>query len=179
MAFADYLDLRTAVIEQVGNPVIVDVFDRLTKLAEVYLTRNLRMSQQILETTLTISGGVGELPDDFAEIFGVYDLLGHEENQLTLQDLQDERGRDGEYKLQYYAKIPTISGSMTASNWLLEDHPDVYLYAVAYEAAKHLRDAESAEVFRALREDAVTDARSSDHRTRYSRTRVRVRGCTP
>ena len=179
MAFADYLDLRTAVIEQVGDASVVDVFDRLTKLAEVYLTRNLRMSQQLSETDLVVSGGVASLPDDFAETFGVYDRNGYEINQQTLQDLQGDTSRDGTYTLQYYAKIPTLTGAPTNSNWLLEAHPDVYLYSVAYEAAKHLRDTESAQAFMALREDAVFDARGSDHRTRYSRTRVRVKGCTP
>lgn len=180
MAFADYLDLRTAVIEQVGAVEIADVFDRLTKLAEVYLTRNLRMSQQLQETTLTVSGGVANLPDDFAETFGVYDAQGREINQKTLQDLQDDQGSgDGDYTFQYYAKIPTLTTSPTTSNWLLEAHPDVYLYSVSHEAAKYLRDAQATEVFRGLREDAVFEARAVDTRTRYSRTRVRVKGCTP
>lgn len=179
MAFSDYLDLRTAVVEQVGNADIADVFDRLTKLAENWLERNLRMQQQLAETNVIVSGGVATLPTDIVEVFGVYDQSGVEINQLTVQDLQDELSQDGTYLLQYYAEIPTLTTSMTTSNWLLENYPDVYLYAVSYEAARHLRDVEAAQVMRQMRDDAVVSARGSDHRSRYSRTRVRVAGVTP
>lgn len=179
MAFSDYLDLRTAVIEQVGNADIADVFDRLTKLAETWLTRNLRMYPQLAEVQAIVTDGEADLPDDVAEVFGIYDQSGREVKQKTLQDLQDEVLADGVYRVQYYAKIPTLTASMATSNWLLEQYPDVYLYAVAYEAARHMRDAEMAQVMMQLREDAVANARGADHRARYSRVRVRVAGVTP
>lgn len=179
MAFADYLDLRTAVIEQVGNPSVVDVFDRLTKLAENWLTRNLRMQQQLTETNVIVTNGIAALPDDLSEIFGVYDQRGIEVNQKTVQDLQDDPLADGVYRVQYYAKIPTLTASMTTTNWLLQNYPDVYLYAVSYEAARHLRDIEAAQVMLQMRDDAVMNARGADHRTRYARSRVRVAGVTP
>lgn len=180
MAFTDYLDLRTAVIEQVGTADIADVFDRLTKLAESWLTRNLRMYQQLVEIQVVFTDGEATLPDNFVEIFAVYDENGEEANQKTLQDFQNDPSKsDGQYTIQYYSKIPTLTTSPTTTNWLLEAYPDVYMYSVAYEAAKHLREAELANIMRGMREDAVFDARTSDHRARYSRTRVRVKGVTP
>lgn len=180
MAFADYLDLRTAVIEQVGSPDITDVFDRLTRLAEAWLTRNLRMSQQLQEVQVVVTSGIADLPADFAEMFGLYDQRGNEINQKTLQDLQNDTSfPDGVYRIQYYAKIPTLTTSMTNTNWLLEAYPDVYLYSVAYEAARHMRDADMAQAMRQLREETVMNARAADHRARYARARVRVVGPTP
>ena len=36
--------------------------------------------------------------------------------------------------------LPTLSGDLTASNWLLESYPDVYLYAAAVEGGVHAFD---------------------------------------
>lgn len=181
MAFADYLDLRTAVIEMVGKPDIADVFDRLTKLAETRLNRELRMRQQVVETTVTITAGSAPLPSDYAEIIGVYDQSGREFLTKTLQDVQDDDTTvsDGEYGLQYYAKLPTLTTNPTTTNWLLSEYPDLYLYAVGHEAARHVRDVELIEVTGGLRQQALDEASGNDDASRWARARVRVKGPTP
>lgn len=190
MAFSDYLDLRTAVVEMVGDAGIADVFDRLTKLAEARFNRDLRTRFQVSQVTLTVSGGVAALPGDFAEAIGVYDAQGREYIGQTLQmqragrsyyslDGSLLRGPDGDVTLEYYAKIPTLTDRMEASNWLLEQYPDAYLYGVSVEAAKYRRDVDGARALEAMREMAVSDIRADDSRARYSRARVRVKGPTP
>lgn len=194
MAFTDYLDLRTAVLEQVGDTSLSDVFDRLTKLAEARLNRELRLSDQITETTLTISGGSAALPSDFLEMIGVYNGSGYE---YVAQPSQANRttgpqsyygieggnlvtkGPDGDRTIQYYAAIPTLTTSLTTTNWLLAKYPAVYLYAVAFEAAKHKRDAELAGQMGGLMNDEISAARADDDRKRYARARVRVQGVNP
>ena len=190
-AFADYLDLRTAVIELVKRPDITDVFDRLTQLAESYLNRELRVRKQVTNLAVTVSNGSAGLPSSFREMIGLYDLNGYE---LVQQPLQGQRpigvgyyalenyllfAPDGEYTAQYYAKLPTITDSMTDKNWVLTEYPEVYLYAVAVEAAKHVRDAELLPVVTGYRDEAIAGLRADDNRARYSRARVRVQGCTP
>lgn len=190
MAFSDYLDLRTAVVEMVGDADIVDVFDRLTKLAEARFNRDLRTRFQVSQVTLTVAEGVAALPGDFAEAIGVYDAQGREYIGQTLQmqragrsyyslDSALLRGPDGDVTLEYYAKIPTLTDRMEASNWLLEQYPDAYLYGVSVEAAKYRRDVDGARALEAMREMAVSDIRADDSRARYSRARVRVKGPTP
>jgi hypothetical protein len=90
-AFADFIDLQTAVVEHVRNPSIADVFPRLVKLAEVGFNRRLRCREQISTATVTISGGAGVLPADMAEIIGVYDAAGMEYIAQPLQAVVDER----------------------------------------------------------------------------------------
>jgi len=181
MAFADYLDLRTAVIEMVGKPDIADVFERLTKLAESRLNRVLRMQQQITETTITLTSGSATLPSDFAELIGVYDANGSEFITKTLADIQDDDTTvaDGTYNIQYYAKLPTLTASHTTTNWLLSEYPDVYLYAVGHEAARQVRDVELIEATGGMRMEAIDEARGNDEAARYSRARIRVKGPTP
>ena len=191
-AFADLLDLRTAVVEQVGRPDIADVFPRLVKLAEAHMSRNLRTRAQVTSTTLTFVSGVASVPADFAEAIGLYDANGYEYVQQPLQQVKTRawyysmnasqflvNGFEGDLTLEYYATIPTISGSMTDTNWLLARYPGVYLDGVAYEASKHVRDAEMGKAMRQLYQMELDDAAADDFGARYSRARVRVAGMTP
>lgn len=194
MAFADFLDLRTAVLEQVGRTDIADKFPRITKLAEARLDRDLTCREQVTETTLSFVDGAAALPSDFGAAIGLYDANGLEYVQQPLQAVQSVVGRcyyavDGanivasgapeDLTLQYYAKIPTITGSLTSTNWLLEKYPSLYLYAVSFEAAKSIRDLELAADMKALYGGELGDVEAYDARQRYSRARVRVQGPTP
>jgi hypothetical protein len=192
MAFSDYIDLRTAVIEEVGTADISDVFDRLTKLAEARLNRKLRSRYQITSTPMIVASGSDSLPSDFLEVVGVFDPQGREllarPHQFTAQTYQSGQysitgtevlTADGTYTLQYYAALPTLTGSMTTSNWLLANYPAVYLYAVTVEALKHLRRAEDAAVVESVLRDEMGELETDDFSARYARGAVRVQGGTP
>lgn len=194
MAFADYLDLRTAVIEHVGDPRIADVFPRLTLLAENMLSRKLKMRDQVTSATVTFVDGVAPLPSDFKSAIGLYNASGYEYVQQPLQAIKPPRTdgfyavnstsllsdvADSDMTLEYYAAIPTLTASLTTSNWLLQKYPSVYLYAIGLEAAKYKRDVDLIGVTRDLLEDEMTEAKTDDNASRYSRARVRVQGATP
>lgn len=191
-AFADLLDLRTAAVEQVGRPDIADVFPRLVALAEAGLNRKLRTRDQITSATLTLASGSVALPADFLEMIGVYNSVGQEYVQQPQQAAHMNRsyyaidgsnltlyGKSEDVSVQYYAKLPTITDSMTDSNWLLQKYPGVYLYSAAYEAAKWMRDKELASDMAGLLAGEIADLRADDEHARYSRARVRVQGVTP
>lgn len=189
MAFTDYLDLRTAVLELAGRTDVTDVFDRFTKLAESRLNRKLRCRDQITTTTVTVSGGTGALPSDYREMIGVYSENGFEfvaqpsqTNKVSNYSYYAIEGgnivaNDRDYTVQYYAALPTLTTSMTTTNWLLEKYPEVYLYAVAAEVAKYPPiNTEFVEPFERYRDDAIRDANADDARQRLTRARVRVGG---
>lgn len=193
MAFADFIDLQTAVVEHVRNPSIADVFPRLVRLAEVTFNRRLRCREQITTTTLTVTGGAAALPGDYAALLGVFDAAGVELIQQPVQALQEQQTRgyyglsgsnviaknDEVLSLIYYAKVPTITDSLTDTNWLLQKHPGVYLYGVGLEAAKYLRDAETAQATMPFLDMEIDAANGQDAQERYGRVRVRVAGVTP
>lgn len=189
-AFNDFLDLRTAVVEHVKRPDIADVFPRLVALAEGRLNRMLRMRQQIASGAVTFSSGRASVPTDLVEIIGLFDASGCEYVQQSPQHKRcgtySVQGSDlvamgisGDLTLDYYAALPPLGDSITTSNWLLAKYPDVYLYAVSFEAAKYIRDAELAAATKVLMDDAIATARGDDQSSRYSRARVRVAGVTP
>lgn len=192
-AFADFIDLQTAVVEHVRNPSIADVFPRLVKLAEVTFNRRLRCREQITTATMTITSGSAALPGDYAALLGVFDAAGVELIQQPVQALQETQTRgyyamsgsnviaknDEVLSLIYYAKVPTITDSLTDTNWLLQKHPGVYLYGVGLEAAKYLRDAETAQATMPFLDMEIDAANGQDAQERYGRVRVRVQGVTP
>jgi len=190
-AFNDLLDLRTAVIEHVGNADIADVFPRLVGMAESRLNRTLRLRDQITDATVTMTLGRGPLPADFAEALGLFRVDGLEYVQQSPQ----HRDRHNHYysiqgseivapliegiaTLSYYATLPPLA-TMSSTNWMLARYPDLYLYAVGFEAAKYIRNAELAVQTKTLMDDAYYMARADDEAARYSRARVRVAGCNP
>jgi len=122
-AFTDILDLRTAVVEQVGRADIADVFPRLVSLAEADFNRKLRLRRMINEETVTFYDGKGALPHDYLEMIGVYAPCGFEYHEQTPQHVRRsgyyysiERldmvapHLSGQLRVQYYGKIPSLVG---------------------------------------------------------------------
>lgn len=191
-AFADLLDLRTGVVELIGRSEFVDVFPRLVSLAETTINRRLRCREQVSEATLAVTNGAATLPADFIEAIGVYDGAGNEYLAQPPQALRMVQGRgyyaivgstliartDETLTLQYYATIPALTG-MSGTNWVLTKHPGLYLYAVAVEAAKYLRDAEAAGALMPVLNMEFAEIAALDASERYARARVRVQGPTP
>lgn len=189
-AFSDFLDLRTAVVEHVKRADIADVFPRLVSLAESRLNRTLRMRDQITSGTVTFTSGRAVLPDNYVEMIGLYSASGCEYVQQSPQHKSGywysiQGGElvapciSGDFKMDYYAMLPPLGDSITTSNWLLVRYPDVYLYAVSFEAAKYTHDAELALATKGLMDDAIATAKADDEAARYSRARVRVSGVCP
>lgn len=171
-AFADALDLRTAVVEAVGDETIVDVWPRLVSLAEAKLNRVLRTRYQIAQAIVPVSDEA-PMPADFLEMAAMFQgtkrLVWNPAYSLT----------PGPYLIEYYAKLPTLAGDLTAANWLLQFYPDVYLYAVAEEAARHKRDLDLVGIMRAAKDEALMSLYSDDDRARFGQAVVRMNGVTP
>lgn len=194
-AFSNIIDLRFAVGDYVGGRPISDVFPRLVEMIEAEINRDVRVRQQIAATTLTFDEGVAPLPPDFLEILHVYGPCGYQMRAGTQADFlrpgsgyhQYEigprditvRGFTGDKDIQYYARIPSLTRDATCCNWLLSRYPGVYLYGVAREAAKHLRDADLALAAQALFEQEIRSLRIDDERARWSGAVVRTQGLTP
>lgn len=171
--FNDYLDLRFAVGEHVGNRSISDVVPRLVQQAESLLNRQLRTRNQITDATLTFVDGVAPLPADFLEILDVSGRYTVKGPHILIQ------GFSGDRAIRYYAKLPTLTTSASTSNWLLEQYPDAYLYSVGMEAAKFLRDADLVAATTPLLAQALSSVKVDDDRARWATATVQVQGCTP
>lgn len=194
-AYSDYLDLRLAVSEKVGNRAISDVFPRLVQSAEAMLNTKLRHRKQLTDATLTFASGVATLPTDFLEMLHVYDAQSRVMRQVTISQTKlsgsqyqsyaiDDAsvyiyGLTGDRDCTYYAKLSTLTTSLTTSNWLLATYPAVYLYAVGVEAANFLNDPDKAMECGRMLVSAMGNMKVDDDRARYGDGVVRVQGVTP
>lgn len=62
------------------------------------------------------------------------------------------------YEFHYYRKIPTItSGADATTNWLLTDHPDVYIAGVMTELFVKQRNMEGAQLEKARRDELFAE----------------------
>ncbi|GHA15147.1 hypothetical protein GCM10007989_07380 [Devosia pacifica] len=174
-AFQNIIDLRFAVSDHVGNRAISDVFPRLVELAEDDFNSRLRTRQQLVEATLFFEDGMSPLPPDFLEIYRGTHRQRYEVDGFNIT----MRCTAGDHTIQYYGKLPSLTCSPTATNWLLRDYPSVYLYGVALQAAKFLKDAELAIATSSLYGEAIKLLRIDDKRARYSDAVVRVGGLNP
>lgn len=173
-ALRDWIDLRFAVSDLVGNREISDVMKRLTLMAETKLNTKLRTQWQITDMTPTWTGNEAPLPDDFLELVC-------SDNRLTA--VNGTLTRKPYYSIpepiEYYAALPTLTTSLTTSNWLLERASSVYLYAVAEKAAIQLTNAELAVAMGQALDMELKQLRVADDRARWGNKSVQVRGLTP
>lgn len=192
--FADYLELRLAVAELTGRRDLSDIMPSLVQRAESRMNRKLRQSDQITTATVTMVAGVGDLPEDFIEAIEVksgtciypqvtpimadrsyssnYAVKGNPK-KLYLTNFV------GDLTVMYYAKLPTLTTTVATTNWLLEEAPDVYLYAVAREVAIHVKDKELRDLMAGEYRDALGEIKSDNRRRQYGNAVVQVEGPTP
>ena len=190
-AFTDYLDLRVAVSEQVPGRDISDVMPRFVVLAETFFNEKLRHERMLTTASLTVTSGEADLPTDYIEAYRVKNGQRHlsagtgaqSEDCLTIYAIEGNKllygTGDATISLTYYAKLPTLTSSLTASNWLLAYYPDVYLYGVTAEAAKFLQERELADAMMTMRDNAMRDLRIMNNRRQWRDGVVRVDGATP
>lgn len=194
-AFADALDLKTAVGDHIGNRSISDAWPRLVQQAETALNQKLRTVWQVTDAALTFANGEAALPSDFLEMMHVYGPCGYQMRAGMRVDSRRPgtsfstysigagklyiRGFSGSKDIAYYAAIPTISGSLSATNWLMAQFPDAYLYGVGLQAAKYLKDVELAQATDQLFGFAVQAVKIADERQRWANGIVRVQAQTP
>lgn len=156
------------------------------------MNRRLRTNALIQSATLVFSNGSAAWPDDMTELIGIYDAQGHEYVQQSLPASKpngywyaingyniETSLIEGTLRCDYYKRVLSIADDLTATNDVLYDWPNLYLYGLLVEAAKYLRDMELLGLYAPLLAREYADAKAADDRFRYSRARIRVGGVTP
>jgi hypothetical protein len=191
-AFADALDLRTAVVEYAADPNLAQIFPRLVKQVEADFNKRLRTNSMITSTTLTFVAGTAAWPSDMVELIGIYDGSGHEYIQQSLPGAKpngywyainglniETTLIEGTLRCDYYRKILSIADEMGATNDILYDWPNLYLYAILVQVGISKRDIELVKGFATLLAAEYASISGADASFRYSRARIRVGGMTP
>lgn len=195
-ALADYLDLRVAVSEWTEKRDISDVMPRFVLEAEDSLNTQLRTREMLtVGATLTFTSGVAPLPDDFIEVGTIWDATAQWPLpggvQQVLQAWQDAYswaiyggdvyiyGLTGTRLMDYYAKLPTLTTTLTTSNWLLQKLPDLYKWAVCLQVAKWLKDVEMGNAAQGLLTTEMDKLMTADAQARFGNAVIRTRSPRP
>lgn len=183
----DYATLKDQVVSHLMRGADADFIadvPTLVQMAESRLKRDPRVRQQSV-TALSISSETASLPTDLKTInslvltgptyFGPLVQVSMNEFEGLKQSQGDAAGVPTHFALVgtavYYHKTPdqayagrlvyerTISSlsDSNTTNWLLVNHPDIYLYSVLVEAAPYLKDDNRLQMWEMLREQRIED----------------------
>lgn len=195
MPFTSYDDLQTSIGKWLKRNNLSDSAADFIALAEARLNRRIRVRQMRTYFTITPSTAFITLPGDYNEAirltygdqrltfmsedeadvcmnnagqFNRYTIAGNKIWLLTLVDGVTK------FTLHYYQGIESLSESNT-SNWLLEDAPDVYLYASLVEAEAFIKNDDRVAGWKAALDTALTDLESNDDCGQHSGSALAMR----
>jgi len=193
MALTTYTELKASLADWLNRSDLTATIPDFISLAESQIERQLRTRQMIVRANATFAAAAeyGTVPDDFLEAKAIK-INTNPVTNLTFQtiDAMDQLSNttylssgkplyfsvvgnqfrllpipDGAYtaELVYYAKLTKLS-STVATNWLLTQAPDVYLYGSLLQAAPYLQDDARIQTWATLYERALNDLRTADDR---------------
>jgi hypothetical protein len=202
MAIATYTELKTSIASWLNRDDLTSVIPDFISLAEAGINRDLRHYKMIERADATLDSRYVQMPADWMETvrFSItsgntyrLELVSRDDMLEYRQKTADASGRprfyanigdtievfptpDADYtmQLQYYAKTPALSDS-NASNWLLLDAPDVYLYGTLIQSAPYLQDDARTQTWAALYAAALQSLQKASDDTRFAGSGLRMR----
>ena len=184
MKIESYSGLITALGDWLNRTDLNDRAETFIQMAEKRLSRDDRV-RDLARTPLEVSGGSAELPADFLSL-ETLTHTGDETAQIrmgSMMNVRDERrhrrsggqprvaavegdtlylgpSADRTYDMELvYWRGFTPLGTGNLSNWLLAEHPDIYLYSSLVESAPYIREDTRIEVWNMYRETALEELR--------------------
>ena len=165
MALNTYTSLKASIANWLNrSDLTAEIQDDFIKLTEADLNSKLRVRSMIAQTDITINAETAALPTDFLQIRNFYILSGQTKTPLvytTPASMDTTSGTsttglpttftilgdtlrfspkpDATYTavMNYFKKFPALS-STNATNYILENHPAIYLYGSLFHAANFL-----------------------------------------
>lgn len=156
-----YTTLQADVADYLHRTDLTTQIPGFISRAESFLFRELRIKQTEISVTGVTVGGYALLPTDFGSVSRI--SVSSSGSSLTLDYLSlaeatsaidtypkyysFENGQlriwgtaDGQAYTLYYVPAITALSDSNATNWLLDNAPELYLYASALEGARYIRD---------------------------------------
>ena len=198
MAISTKAELHTAVANWLNRSDLTSRIPEFIELAEAGFNRNLRTRQMLSRSTTTTSAQYISLPSDFLELLNIEITSTTPPKRLiyTTSDRNDDFRQQMDNKtgvpiyftiegdaiqlnptpdssktlqINYYKDIPALSGLADSGyNWLLTDHPDIYLYSTLMHASPYLMDSQSAKQWSQALTQAMQEMMFADDRSRYA-----------
>ncbi len=165
MALSTYSELKSSIANFLNrSDLTTEIQDDFIKLTEADFNSKLRVRKMIAQSTLTIDSETEALPTGFLQVRDFYILSGSTKYPLrymTPSQMDQVKGTsvtgipqaytilgdtfrftpkpDSTYTgyINYYKKFDALSDTNT-TNFILTDHPSIYLYGSLFHAANFL-----------------------------------------
>ena len=165
MALNTYTTLKASIANWLNrSDLTTEIQDDFIKLTEADLNSKLRVRSMIAQVNITVNAETVDLPTDFLQIRNFYILSGQTKTPLvytTPSSMDTTSGTsttgkpttftilgdtlrfspkpDATYTavMNYFKKFPALS-STVSTNFILENHPAIYLYGSLFHAANFL-----------------------------------------
>jgi len=201
MAISTYTELKTAVANWLDRDDLTDRIPEFIALAEARFNRVLRLrSMEAKYTANTVAGQRNlALPASYIQMRNfqvntsplttlsyvtpeIYDRLWGGSTSGTPQFytiLVDEVSLGPipasvqEVEMLFYKKFDNLSGSV-ATNWLITNGPDIYLYGAMLEAEPFIMNDERVQLWAQALQRGVSDLQEQDNKDRHSGSALRV-----
>lgn len=167
MALSNYTELKASIADFLNRDDLTAAIPDFITLAEAQINRDIRHYEMENRATADLDQQYLDRPADWLETIRMNITSGGTRHleYLSAASMADKRAGtenttgepkfyrhaerafevfptpDGTYEVEllYYEKIPALSSS-NATNWLLTDHPDVYLYGSLLHSAPYLAE---------------------------------------
>jgi len=203
MTITNYGTLKTAIADTLNRQDLTSVIPQFVTLAQAQFNRRIRSFRQITRGSLTIDAQFEALPADWLETIRItmdaspIRVL----TQISMDDLTRYRtaidnttdapvyfahnGTDIELfptpstsytaEITYFARMTALSADGD-TNWLLTNHPDVYLYGSLVHTAPYLKDDARIVIWSGLLDQALDQIENESAAARFgSPLRMRMR----
>lgn len=186
-----YATLQAAIADWLARSDLTARIPDFIAFFEATANRRLRLRKMLGTVALEFdSNGAADLPDDFltwqgvrwtgtpsifldyvdrAELYsrypdnatGIPRLFALTSSEIVIRPIDATTA----ITLRYYAKLQSLTEGVT-TNWLLEEHPDIYLAGALTEAYTIIQDLDKAAMWQAKRDLVFAELGSLDQKTR-------------
>jgi len=183
MPFSSYSELQASVMRWMARDDLTDYVPDYITLFEAFINRVLLTHRMSTAHTFPAADAVAELPTDFLSVKSIInDFSG---NTAPLQFVTAEQywrqfsfteaaarltstiytiegdfiyldGSNSTIFISYYQKVPPLTDA-APTNWLLADHPDLYLFGSLTESNAYVQDVQAATLWKARRDELVRE----------------------
>jgi hypothetical protein len=203
VSITTYTELKSAVADFLNRQDLASAIPTFISLAESSFNRDIRHWRMDVRISITLDAQFVDLPSGWLETVKIVNATGEGPQELELIPLaeMDERRfasnntagaprfyaiNGGKIELYptpseaftasiTYVQKPTALSTSNASNWLLENFPDVYLYGSLAHSAPYLQEDSRLGVWAALYQQALSAINLDSDRAKYSGTGLRMK----
>ena len=182
MSFANVDELTSAVGRWIKRKDLAAVVPDFITLFEARVNRVLRTSWQRKDASLVVTDNLATMPADWLEAITVDDGKDELRFMTALQYGPSQTdsgfyaiegntfrvsGNTGTLNVRYFSKIPPL-GANNPTNWLLENHPDAYLFGVLTEAEPYLVNDARMALWKERGDTAIQGIQMADDQARFA-----------